>query len=200
MDEIKYFYQSEVVKLLKSIESTKDNNKYWLRDLCIFKIGYICALRASEIGLIKVSNFNCQKGELYCKRLKGSHSNTIRISEIDKNITNQLKKYIKEYRLSEDDYLFLSQHKKPISRQSLDKLIKQYCNAAKLTDPSKWHFHTLKHSIAVHLAETGLDIKDLQYYLGHKNVANTLIYFQYTSVQQKFMYSKIKSSNSIATY
>jgi len=197
MDEIKYFYQSELIKLFKAIETSKDNYKFWLRDYCIFKTAYVCALRASEVGLIKVSYFNSQRGELYCKRLKHSHNNTIRIIDIDKKLVNLLKQYIKEYNLSPDDYLFLSQHKKPISRQTLDKLVKHYCLAAKLSDTSKWHFHTLKHSIAVHLAEGGLDIKELQYYLGHKNIANTLIYFQFTSTQQEFMYSKIKISKSI---
>ena len=37
----------------------------------------------------------------------------------------------------------------------------------------KHHFHTLKHTAAVHLAESEIDIKKLQYYLGHKSVTNT---------------------------
>jgi len=199
METIKYFTQKELKKLFKAIEDSKDNNKYWLRDLCIFKVGYVCALRASEIGLLHVSNFNSQKGEMYCKRLKGSQSNTIRIFDVDKSLISLLKRYINDYGLRDSEKLFKSQLNKPISRQSLDRLMKLYCEAAKIADVSKWHFHTLKHSIAVHLADSGLDTKELQYYLGHKNINNTQIYFQFTTTQQDYMYSKIKGSKFIVS-
>lgn len=199
MESIKYFTQKELGKLFKAIEESKDNNKFWLRDLCIHKVGYVCALRASEIGLLHVSYFNSQKGEMYCRRLKGSQSNTIRIGEVDKSLISLLKKYINDNGLRDSDYLFKSQLNKPISRQNLDRLIKGYCVAAKLQDESKFHFHTLKHSIAVHLADSGLDIKDLQHYLGHKNINNTQIYFQFTTTQQDYMYAKIKGSKFIVS-
>ena len=70
--------------------------------------------------------------------------------------------------------------KRPISRKTLDVLMKKYCHLAKISDIYKHHFHTLKHTAAVHLAESQIDIKGLQYYLGHKSVTNTLIYFQFT--------------------
>ncbi|WP_279233596.1 tyrosine-type recombinase/integrase [Clostridium estertheticum] len=70
--------------------------------------------------------------------------------------------------------MFLSQEKKPISRKTLDVLMKKYCHLAKISDIEKYHFHTLKHTAAVHLAESEIDIKELQYYLGHKSVTNTL--------------------------
>jgi len=42
-------------------------------------------LRASEIGLIKLENHNASKGELYCKKLKGSCNNTIRLDNKTKD-------------------------------------------------------------------------------------------------------------------
>ena len=61
----------------------------------------------------------------------------------------------------------------------------------------KYHFHTLKHTTAVHLAESEIDIKELQYYLGHKSVTNTLIYFQFTTKQQETMYAKLQKNNQM---
>lgn len=194
MNEIKFFTQKELKKLFRTIKRSKDNNKYWLRDLCIFRVAYRCGLRASEIGLIKRSDYNSQKGEIYCRRLKGSRNNTIRL---DKETVRFLNRYIREYRIADFDILFKSQERKPISRQMLDRLMKKYCKEAKIQDKSKWHFHSLKHSIAVHLAESGLDIKEVQHYIGHKNVNNTLIYFQFTTAQQEEMYRKLESSNML---
>ena len=87
--------------------------------------------------------------------------------------------------------MFISQKKNPISRKTLDYLMKKYCSMAQIKDISKWHFHTLKHTRAVDLGNSGLDLKEIQYWLGHKEVSNTEIYFQFTSQQQENMYNKI---------
>lgn len=191
MKEIKYFTQDELRRILRCIEGKKESNKYWLRNLCIFRVAYRCGLRASEIGLIKGSDYNSRTGEIYCRRLKGSLNNTIRL---DKQTTKLLLEYTRQYKIKDTDTLFLSQENRPISRQMLDRLIKEYCREARIPDKNRWHFHSLKHSIAVHLAESGLDIKEVQYYIGHKNVNNTFIYFQFTTAQQCEMYKKLEKS------
>lgn len=186
-DTIKYFTQSELKKLFRAIEQS--NGKYSFRDLLIFRLAYRCGLRATEIGLITKGNYNKNTKELYCKRLKGSLNNTIRLDEKTNKLIN---KFIKENKIQEDiDILFKSQKGGSLSRKTLDMLIKKYCLAAKLQDHTKWHFHSLKHSCAVHLAESGLDIKELQNWLGHKSVNNTMVYFRFTTMQQQAMYNKL---------
>jgi len=196
-ETIKFLSQKELKRLFLAIRNSEAYNKYWFRDYCIFRIAYRCALRASEVGLIYVQDYNRQRGEIYCRRLKGSNNNTLRL---EKSEIKDLNKYIKMYNLQDDDVLFQSQFKKPISRKTLNILMKKYCHEAKIADKSKWHFHTLRHSIAVHLAESSLDIKELQYYLGHKNVNNTMVYFYFTTAQHEAMYNKIKSNNKTVTF
>ncbi|MBV4416982.1 tyrosine-type recombinase/integrase [Clostridium tyrobutyricum] len=182
---IKYFTNSELKKLFKTIENSEGKNQ--VRDEAIFKIGYYCALRASEISIINIEDYNSPRNELYCKRLKGSNNNTIKI--IDKDILRALKRHIRNN--NPESVMFISQKKNPISRKTLDYLMKKYCSIAQIKDISKWHFHTLKHTRAVDLGNSGLDLKDIQYWLGHKEVSNTEIYFQFTSQQQENMYNKI---------
>lgn len=193
MNKIKYFTQEELRRLFNVIR--KSEEKHSLRNLCIFRIAYRCGLRSSEIGLIRLENYNKVKGELYCKRLKGSWNNTI---VLDKETRKILDKYIKKYKMkNEEDILFKSQENKPISRKTLDFLTKKYCKISNIKDSSKWHFHTLKHSIAVHLAESGLDVKEVNHWLAHKSVNSTLIYFQFTTSQQQSMLKKLEKSNML---
>lgn len=182
--DIKYFTNKELKAFFKAIE--KDNSKYRVRNECIFKLAYYCALRVSEVALIQVDDFNNSRNEIYCRRLKGSLNNTIRI--VDPDILRSVKRYL---RTINHDTMFISQKGLPISRKTLDKLMKKYCEIAKIKDKDKWHFHTLKHTRAVDLAEIGLDLKEIQYWLGHKEISNTQIYFQFTSSQYETLYKKL---------
>jgi integrase/recombinase XerD len=76
----KYYSHNELENLFNAIKREAVPKKYiqnknykdWERDLCIFKIAYWCGLRASEVAMITVDDFNPLRNELYCRRLKGS--------------------------------------------------------------------------------------------------------------------------------
>lgn len=190
---IKYLTQNETKSLFDAIKCSE--NCHSIRDLAIFRVAYRCGLRASEIALIKLQDYNAAKGELYCKRLKGSCNNTIRLDSKTKNVLDQ---YVNENNIrSNSEILFKSQKSNPISRQTLDYLMKKYCTLANISDRKKHHFHALKHTTAVHLAESDMDIKELQWWLGHKAVTNTEIYFQFTTKQQEKMYSKLEKKSEM---
>ncbi|OPJ57815.1 tyrosine-type recombinase/integrase [Clostridium chromiireducens] len=191
--KIKYLTQKEAISLFNAIETS--GSLHSTRDLAIFRLAYRCGLRASEISLLKLENYNTPKGEIYCQRLKGSKNNTIRL---DKRTKNALDKYIDESNIkSESQTIFKSQKDNPISRQTLDYLTKKYCSLAQIEDRSKHHFHAIKHTTAVHLAECDMDIKELQWWLGHKSVSNTEIYFQFTTKQQDRMYAKLEGKSEM---
>lgn len=191
--KIKYLTQKETKALFHVIENSYTAHSH--RDLAIFRIAYRCGLRVSEISMLKLENYNMEKGQIYCMRLKGSNNNTLRLDEKAKAT---LDRYIHEKNIvSDSQVLFTSQKNNPISRQTLDYLMKKYCSLAGIEDKSKYHFHALKHTTAVHLAECDMDIKELQWWLGHKSVSNTEVYFQFTTKQQDKMYEKLKGKTEI---
>lgn len=154
-NEIKYLKQEELRKFFTVIE--KSEGKFWLRDLTAFQIIYYCWLRASELQLIKKEHYNKDTGEIFITRLKWSRNNTIRFDDKRKKLLNR---YIREYswnedyQINEDDTtLFKSKSGKPLDLEWVRFLMKQYGEKAKLPK-DKQHPHCLKHSIAVHLAES----------------------------------------------
>jgi hypothetical protein len=42
MEKLKYLKKKDLKKLFNAIESSKDERKYYLRDLTIFNIAYYC--------------------------------------------------------------------------------------------------------------------------------------------------------------
>jgi len=124
---------------------------------------------------LKKEDFHENSKELFCRRLKGSRNNTIRLTRGTSRLLNEYMGYE-----NNSSYIFLSRKSTPLSRQHLTRLCKKYFNLADIPK-DKQHFHTLKHTAGVHSADCGLDIKEVQYILGHRNVEDTMIYFDFTS-------------------
>lgn len=186
----KYFSQEEKDRFFNVVDTYEI--RYRLRNKAIIYLAQYCALRVSEITNMKVEQINLEKREVYCIRGKNGNNNTLKI--IDDNVYNIIKNYM-YYRDMLDirsEFVFTSQKADSISRKTIDKFMKLYGKLADLpTD--KCHFHVLRHTRAIELAEMGFDTKEIQFWLGHKNINNTEIYFRFTTKQQEYLYAKLNS-------
>jgi len=73
------------------------------------------------------------------------------------------------------DRLFLDANKgRPMQRQSLYIRVKALVRKAKIK--KKVGTHTLRHSIATHLLQSGMKLEQIQQFLGHSNMDSTQIY------------------------
>ena len=186
---MKYLTTEEKELLFREIY--KDEGIHRKRNIAIFELAKYCAFRASEITNLQMSYYDRGTATIYCKRLKGSNSNTLEL--VNPRVYNALNDYLDE-RVSKgisSPYLFISQKGTPISRQRMDVMMKEYCRKAKYISPEKWHMHTLRHTRAIELIELGFDIDDVQFWLGHKNIENTLKYLDYTPALKRTLFSKL---------
>ena len=155
--------------LLKAIGDHK-------RDRALFLLAYRHGLRASEVGLLNVSDIDLKQERIRLHRLKGSLEGVHRMQADEVKWT---KSWLKE-RAVDSPTLFISRNGSPISRWQLNNLMKKYCKLAKVPE-HKHHFHTLKHSIATHLLDAGGELRFVQDWVGHSSIKNTIIYAQLTN-------------------
>jgi integrase len=120
------------------------------RDRAIFSIAYHRGLRATEIGMIEMRDYtpaalNERVGKLYCRRHKDSYSN---IYDLSKAEEKELRAWLR-IRGKQPGPLFPSRHHRPIHRSTLHLMMRRY--GAQAAIPLQFrHFHTLKHTCAVH--------------------------------------------------
>ncbi len=185
---MKYLKQEEKGRLFGSLDT--DERRHAIRNRAIFYLAEYCALRASEVCSLKLDDYDERITSIYCSRFKHGNNNTLRI--IGHRVQAALDAYlaIRNTQYKESEFLFVSQRGTALSRKSIDKIMKYHCERADISK-SKSHFHTLRHTRAVELAEYGLDTKDIQWWLGHKSIDTTTIYMQYTTKQQKDVYDKL---------
>ena len=168
-DKITYLDGDEVRRLLAVIKSK--------RDAAIFRLAYRHGLRASEIGTLLVADVNLQRGRIRVRRCKGSDGGEYPMHPDD---VKAVRAYLRERNDEDSPYLFLSNRRDPISRRMLDVLMKRYCAQARISG-DRDHFHTLKHSCATNMLDAGAELRYLQDWLGHRQIANTVVYTKLTS-------------------
>lgn len=187
--KIQYLTEWETAELFEQIY--EEESTHQIRNIAIFEVAKYCALRVSEITNMQLDDYDPFRKQIFCKRLKGSNSNMLQI--VDPCVYTALDNYL-TFRMRMDSnskYMFLSQKGTQISRQRLDRLMKHYCSTTHIPK-SKHHFHVLKHTRAVELAEHGCDVDDIQFWLGHRNIQNTFIYLQYTTVLKRTLFNQLK--------
>jgi site-specific recombinase XerD len=72
------------------------------------------------------------------------------------------------------DFVFPSERKAPLSVDGAQKLIERLGAAAELPFPI--HAHMLRHAAGYALAARGIDTRTLQAFMGHRSIANTVVY------------------------
>jgi len=172
--------EEEIEKLLNV---NKVSRKH-LRNLAILELFYSSGLRISELCNLKINDLNLENGFI---RVKGK-GNRERIALLNKFSVEMLRKYLSERKTGIDEYLFLNNRNKKISRQSVWKVVKKYAKYAGIGKDVKPH--TLRHTFATHLLERGMDLRVVQELLGHKSIATTEIYTHLNRKKIKEIYKK----------
>lgn len=163
------------------IFSFVDNPKHKL----LLLLGYGAGMRRSEIVSLKWQDILFEEHKIHIKQTKG---NKDRIVMLPFSIVAYLRNYRTLY--PSDDWVFTGQYKgEALSGRTVQSIMKQAVTKAELD--KKATVHTLRHSFATHLLESGTDIRYIQQLLGHSSIKTTMIYTHITPKAAKNIISPL---------
>ncbi len=171
---------SQIERILKAPDLTRKDG---IRDRALLELGYASGLRVTEIICLSFENFQLDSGFV---RVFGKGSRE-RIVPVGEEAIYWIKRYLEEARGQFDrgkpqEWIFLSNRGKKMTRQTVWHLIRKYSRIAGIG--IKNSPHTLRHSFATHLLEGGADLRSVQKMLGHASLSTTQIY---THVSRKHL-------------
>ncbi len=168
MDQRDYLHDKEVERLLSA---AKTSPRYGHRNYLLCLSAFRHALRISEVVDLRVSDIDLDAGRIYCRRLKGSVTNT---HPMEGDEIRAMRKWLRERPQTALDFIFVSERGSPLTRQAAWRILKEAGQRAGLDVGV--HPHMLKHSCGYYLANRGLDTRLIQDYMGHKQIQNTVRY------------------------
>jgi site-specific recombinase XerD len=124
-----------------------------------------------EVVRLKLEDIDADRRLIHIKGAKGRKDRYTILSDV---ALGMIRKYCKEYGQSE--WLFPSQDKKKhITTQTIEKILSNACEKANIK--KEVTVHSLRHSFATHLLESGVDLRYIQELLGHKSSKTTEILY-----------------------
>ncbi len=157
-----------------------------IRDRTIMELLYATGVRVAELC-------NLDKEDIDFRNLaikvtgKGNKQRNLPLTKtaaywIEKNLNHPKR------REKDKAAIFLSRWGTRLTTRSIDRLFVSYKHLSSIAIPLTPH--TLRHTIATHFLENGMDLKTIQQILGHTNLATTTIYTHVSTKLKQETYEK----------
>jgi site-specific recombinase XerD len=177
--------REEVERLIQNAASSL--HRIWLLIL------YGTGIRREELVRLKISDIDSGRMLIHIRQGKGRKDRDVRLSP---RLLAELRDYWRRARRRSKTYLFPNKgsHQNgdsPMQAKSVFDAVRQ---AAKLAGIDKHvHLHTLRHSFATHLLESGADLHTIQLLLGHADLKTTSRYLHLSERHLKAAASPLDS-------
>lgn len=160
-----------------------------VRDAAMLHLMYAAGLRVSELVSLELGEVNLESG-FVTPLGKGSKRRVVPIHALAQD---KLRRYLAEVRPSFDPAarqaaLFLTHHRRRMTRQGFWKIVKRMARAAGIRKPLSPH--KLRHSFATHLLQGGADLRSVQTMLGHADITTTQIYTHLSRDHLRLMHER----------
>jgi len=182
---VKFLTLDQVSKLLASIDPKDDIS---IRDRAILEAFFSTGLRIAELVSLNLEQFNSLKDKKDMELGVIGKGGKPRVVYFSERALNFIKKYLEirnNVKHANQKALFINFRDSKdntdarLTPRSIERMVKRYALLSGVpifTTP-----HTLRHSYATDLLNQGVDLRSIQEFLGHSNIATTQIYTHVTN-------------------
>jgi len=175
--EAVYFTREEMSILLRLPDPHRKTGK---RDLVLLSTLYATGARAQELCDITIGDLRFGETATITLHGKGNKTRTVVIPE---KCVLLLKSHMEQNRLNSSNtqrHLFSSQTHEHMTISCIEAVVKKYVQTAKKhcsgLFSGQYTPHSFRHSIAMHMLESGIQLPVIKTFLGHVSISTTLIY------------------------
>jgi site-specific recombinase XerD len=153
----------------------------------MFRLLYSSGLRRNELLYLKIEDIITTDGKNRIRINKGKGGKD-RYTVLSENVLLELRDYFKVYK----PVTYLFNGREPGQRMSPAGLRHAMIEATKKAGISRnINLHILRHCFASHALEEGMNIKTLQYLMGHSSVHTTMVYLHVSGVPLEKAFSPL---------
>jgi integrase/recombinase XerD len=149
-----------------------------LRDYLMLRILWRTGIRVSELLSIRPQDLEPHNQVVNITKAKGNKQRRVML---DPETLDLLSEYISIHNIPESQPVFT------LSSVQVWNIVKKYGRMINVDI----HPHTFRHSFAIHLVRSGLDLRRVQQLLGHSNLNTTQVYLQFNDQDLCEGYNKI---------
>jgi len=168
---INVFTKSEIKALYRSCEG----DLLGVRDKAMLGVYYGCGLRRSEGVSLDQEDINFEKGLLYVRKGKNYKQRFVPFTGTVKEDLYNYLHFARPMLVRGNEQAFLlSQRGNRLCEEAIGNRLRMLKEKALIDRPGS--LHTLRHSIATHLLQSGLSPEKIKHFLGHSSLESTQIY------------------------
>ena len=173
---VEYLFKEELKAIMNEINRV---NEKGLRDYALILFIYNTGARAQEACDLKIEDLRLEKPSLAILHGKGKK---IRHVPLWPETVQILSEILRNRKAEKNEFVFKNRHGKVLTRFGVRYLLKEYVKKATLKLPElkkkKIGPHTLRHTTAMHLLQSGVDITVIKSWLGHVDLKTTHGYIE----------------------
>jgi|SRR5690554_4948544 len=162
-----------------------------LRHLAILTLMYDTGCRVQELADLTIESLRIQC-KPYSIKIYGKGRKT-RIAPLSEHVVDILTKYIDCYHIDTDigkkNPLFCNSSKNKLTRAGITYILNKYAVTARMRNPNIipeiTSCHQLRHSRAMHLLQSGVNLVWIRDLLGHSSIQTTEVYARADSKQKR---------------
>ncbi len=158
----------------------KGDGEFELRDRLILELFYATGIRISELVMIRFKDIRYEEGLISIRGKGGKERFVIIAKKVRSTMDNYIKLLVERNMHGDDYYLFPSMRKNKngclshISQRTIFNIVKKYMR--EVSDNEKLSPHSLRHTFATHMLNSGADIMAIKDLLGHGSLSSTQVY------------------------